>query len=403
MEMSTPMPQQAATIESLPMAFEFVKAMREDGLRWSDGYRELGRGALAAIIETEMAAAVDRWLDGLGADDAPDRRNGHYCRHILSELGDIEIAVPRTRRFSPKAVLKAYARRAPEIDRMIMAAFVLGLSTRKVGEALLAILGRKVSATTVSRVAKTLDAAVQAFHRRPLKDGYTALMLDGVVLARKTGAGAIRRPVLVALGLRPDGKKEVIDFHLAASESAVEWERFLSALRARGLTGKGLDMICIDGGKGLEAALPMVYPGIPAQRCWAHKMRNILAKVRRSDQPRAKRALHRVMNAQNIAEARKAARRFADAFEEQYPKAVACLRDGLDELLACFRYKTDDELKRVRTTNAIERRFREVRRRTRPMGTFQDITSMDRILFAVFANENKSQGLSTLFPVTQIN
>jgi putative transposase len=398
------MPQRAAaTIESLPMAFEFVKAMRGDGLEWGEGYRELGRQALAEIIEEEMAASVERWLEGLGPDDEPDRRNGTYCRHLLSELGDIEIAVPRTRRFSPCEVLKAYARRAREVDRVILAAFVLGLSTRKVGEALLAILGRRVSATTVSRVAKTLDAAVLAFHRRPLQNRYTALMLDGVVLARKTGAGAIRRPVLVALGIRPDGKKEVIDFRLAASESAAEWEHFLASLYRRGLTGKGLDMICIDGGKGLAAALPQVYHSIPVQRCWAHKIRNILAKIKAADQPRAKRALHRIMNAENIAKARRAARRFANTFEASYPNAVACLRDDLDELLTCFRYKSPEERKRVRTTNAIERRFREVRRRTRPMGTFQDKTSMDRILFAVFANENKSQGVSTLFLLTQIN
>ena len=86
-----------------------------------------------------------------------------------------------------------------------------------------------------------------------------------------------------------------------------------------------------------------------------------------------------------------------------YPKAVACLRNDLDELLTCFRYKTLQERKAVRTTNAIERRFREVRRRTRPMGTFQDKTSMDRILFAVFTHENKNQGLSTPFLVTHNN
>jgi transposase-like protein len=166
------------------MAFEFVKAMRADGLEWGEGYRDIGRQALAEIIEEEMSVSVERWLEGLGADDEPDRRNGTYSRHLLSELGDLEIAVPRTRRFSPCQVLKAYARRAPEVDRVILAAFVLGLSTRKVGEALLAILGRKVSATTVSRVAKTLDAAVAAFHCRPLQDRYTALMLDGVGLAR---------------------------------------------------------------------------------------------------------------------------------------------------------------------------------------------------------------------------
>ena len=174
------MPQRAATIKSLPAAFEVVKAMRADGLDWGEGYRPLGRQALAEIIEGEMAAAVDRWLESLEAEDDADRRNGYYRRSLL----------------------RAYARRSPEIDRTILAGFVLGLSTRKLGEVLLCLLGRPVSPTTVSRAAQSLDAAVAAFHARPLKGRYKALMLDGVVLARKTGAGALRRPVLVALGLR---------------------------------------------------------------------------------------------------------------------------------------------------------------------------------------------------------
>jgi putative transposase len=397
------MSQRAATITSLPMAFEIVKAMQADGLDWGEGYRPLGRQALQEIIEDQMAAAVDRHLDQLKADDAADRRNGYYRRHLLTELGDIELSVPRTRRYSPVEVVRAYARRTREIDRVILAGFVLGLSTRKVGETLLALLGRAVSAATVSQVAKTLDAAVAAFHRRPLHNRYQALMLDGVVLARKTGAGALRRPVLVALGLRRDGKKEIIDFRLAASESAAEWEHFLADLYRRGLTGEGFDMICVDGGCGLLAALPSVFHGIPVQRCWAHKIRNVLDKVRKADQPKVKRALHKIMNAVNAPAARSAARRFAELFQEQYPPAVACLRNDLDELLTCFRYKSEAERRAVRTTNAVERRFREVRRRTRPMGTFQDKTSMDRILFAVFTHENKSQGVSTPFLLTQNN
>jgi putative transposase len=397
------MSQRTATITSLAMAFEVVKAMQADGLDWGEGYRPLGRQALEEIIEDQIAAAVDRHLDQLGADDAADRRNGYYRRHLLTELGDLELNVPRTRRYSPVEVIRAYARRTREIDRVILAGFVLGLSTRKVGETLLALLGRSVSPATVSQVAKTLDAAVTAFHRRPLANRYQALMLDGVVLARKTGAGALRRPVLVALGLRPDGKKEIIDFRLAGSESAVEWERFLSDLYRRGLTGEGLDMICVDGGCGLLAALPTVFPGIAVQRCWAHKIRNVLNKVKVADQPAVKRAVHKIMNAPHAPAARAAARKFANRFEDTYPAAVACLRNDLDELLTCFRYKSEDQRRKVRTTNAIERRFREVRRRTRPMGTFQDKTSMDRILFAVFTHENKSQGVSTPFLLTQNN
>ncbi len=392
---------QTATIKSLPRAFQMLKAMQAQGIEWGEGYRNAAGDALRAILAGRMDAAIDRHLAEMAARGEADRRNGSYSRHLLTELGDIELAVPRTRRYSALQVVRAYARRAVHIDRMILACFVLGLSTRKVATALLPVLGRRISAGTVSQIAKSLDAAVTAFHRRPLKDQYPVLMLDGVVLARKTGAGAIRRPVLVALGLRPDGKKEIIDYRLAAGESAAQWEQFLTDLLRRGLTGERLEMICVDGGQGLLAALPTVYAGVPVQRCWAHKIRNVLDKVRRADQPAVKAGLHAIMNAKTLPKARAAARRFADRWEADYPKAVRCLRDDLDELLTCWRYPTLDQRKKVRTTNAIERRFREVRRRTRPMGVFQDRTSMDRILFAVFTHENANQGVPTLFSLTQ--
>jgi len=392
---------QAVTIASLPRAFELVKGMQAQGLEWGESYRALGRRAIAEIMAGQMQALIDEHLDRMALLDEADRRNGSYRRHLLTELGEIELAVPRTRRFAPIAVVRAYARRPAQVDRMILACFVLGLSVRKVGEALLPILGRSISPATVSTVAKQLDAVVAAFHARPLKQHYRVLMLDGVVLARRTGAGAIRRPVLVALGLRPDGKKEVIDFRLAASESAAEWERFLGDLLRRGLLAESLEMICVDGGSGLLAALPTALPGIPVQRCWAHKIRNVLGKVRVADQPAVKADLQTVMNSATLPRARSAARRFADRWQADYPKAVACLRDDLDELLTCWRYKSLAERKRVRTTNAIERRFREVRRRTRPMGVFSDRTSMDRILFAVFNHENQNQGLATPLLLTQ--
>ena len=216
---------------------------------------------------------------------------------------------------------------------MILACFVLGLSTRKVATALLPILGRRVSASTVSQVAKSLDAAVAAFHRRPLKDIYPVLMLDGIVLSRKTGAGALKRPVLVALGIRADGKKEILDYRLAPAESAVAWESFLTNLFKRGLEGKRLKMICVDGGAGLLAALPIVFDGIPVQRCWAHKIRNVLNKVNKVDHDAVKAGLHAVMNAKSIGQARSAARRFASRWRGAYSKAVACLRNDLDETL----------------------------------------------------------------------
>ncbi len=180
-----------------------------------------------------MAEAVDVWRDTLDAGAMRDRRNGTCRRCLLGALGDIERDVPRTRHFCPTGVPKGSARRAPEIDRAIPAGVVPGLSTRKVGEVLLALPGRPVPAATVSRVARTLDRSVDAFHRRPLKNDCKAVMPDG----------ALGRSVLVAPGIRHDGRKEIIDFRRAGSESAAERERFLDRPYHRGLTGEGLGMI----------------------------------------------------------------------------------------------------------------------------------------------------------------
>ena len=160
-------------------------------------------------------------------------------------------------------------------------------------------------------------------------------------------------------------------------------------------------MLCVDGGAGLRAAPPAAFPDLPVHRCWAHKIRNLLAKVRKPDQAALKAGLHRIRNATTLPAAWSAARGFAERGERRYPKAGACLRTDLADLLTGSCYPTLAARKAVRTTNAIERRFREVRRRTRPMATFQDNTSMERILFAVFMHEDRNQGLATPFALTQ--
>lgn len=353
---------------------------------------ELGRKALKDVLEGHMQQRIERHLGDVRRVDHSDRRNGQYRRWLLTSLGAVELAVPRTRHYSAVGALEAYVRREKSVDRLILSAFVLGLSTRKVGEALLAILGERVSATTVSRVAQQLDDAVTAFHRRPLANRYRALVFDGVVLANRSGRGVVRRPVLVAMGITNEGRKEILDFVLARGESQAAWEAFLNDLYARGLTGEGATLAVCDGGAGLLAVLPLVYPKVRVQRCWAHKVRNVLDKVRLADRDVIKRALNRISNAGARAEARRHARAFVDRWQRRYPAAVRCLWMDIDELLAFFVF--DDPLwrKATRTTNAIERRFREVRRRTRPMGVMANPASIERILFAIFSYENHKQG-----------
>ncbi len=142
------------TIKSLPEAFAVIKEMQGQDYESGEDYRAARRAALAEILEGQMALRVDRHLEEMAARGTADRRNGANSRWLLSELERIELSVPRTRHFSPHLVVRAYARRASHIDRMILACFVLGLSTRKVAKALLPVLGTAVSASTVSRVAE---------------------------------------------------------------------------------------------------------------------------------------------------------------------------------------------------------------------------------------------------------
>ena len=384
-----------ATITKIHQAFKEIKHMAID--TWQEECRFAARRAMKEVLESRMHNAVDAHLNEMRAVGLPDRRNGRFRSHLLTEVGDLELRIPRTRRFSAHVLIKRFARRNPSVERLILLTFLLGLSTRKVGVALLPILGEPISPSTVSQIAKQLDESVQAYHQRALSDQYEVLVLDGIVMRRKTGMGAQRRTMLVALGIKADGKKEVIDFRQAPGESQSAWEGFLSDLYRRGLEGHVLKLLLVDGGKGLLAALPLVYGHVPIQRCWTHKTRNVLNYVKRADQQSVKRSLHRMSHADNLKEAQKAAHRFVTRWSLIYPKAVDCLKRDLSDLLSFLQIKTQLSPSEIRTTNAIERRFVEVRRRTRPMGTFSDRTSIERILFSVFTHENLKQKTATPF------
>jgi len=384
-----------AAITNIHEAFKEIKHMAID--TWQEECRLAARRAMKEVIEHRMHNGIDAFLEQMRAAGLPDRRNGSFGSHLVTEVGELELRIPRTRTFSALSILQGFARRSASVERTILMCFLLGLSTRKVGPALLSILGEPTSPSTVSDIAKQLDRSVQAYHQRTLSDQYEVLVLDGIVMKRKTGTGAQSRTMLVALGIKPDGSKEIIDFRQVAGESGTAWEGFLNHLYQRGLKGDALKLLIVDGGKGLLAALDLVYGQVPLQRCWAHKTRNVLNHVKRADHGKVKRSLHRISHARNLREAQKAAQRFVLRWQATYPKAVQCLQNDLPELLSFLQVKMGLPASVLRTTNAIERRFREVRRRSRPMGTFSDRTSMERILYAIFTHENLKQRTATPF------
>lgn len=393
--------KEKATVRNVNRALEEVNAFK-----WEGDYRPAVRQALKEILEDRMEEDLG---DYLGREvysrreegDREDYRNGTYLRHWLTEVGDIILKVPRSRKgFIPK-VLEAYRRRAKSIDQLILGCFVLGMSTRKVATTIYSLLGEGISAQAVSRVATSLDREVKAYHQRKLSDGYRFLLFDGVVLKHKGAAKVQKRVILCVYGIGWDGRKEMLDFLLASSESQNAWEGFLRDLYERGIEGKECALVMTDGGAGLIQALEIVYPRIPRQHCWAHKTRNILDKVKKADQELVKKDLHRISHARSRKLATQAYWVFCQKYRKTYSGAVKSLTNQIEDLLSFYQVplspsekkgldpsaleKAQESLwKKVRTTNLIERAFREVKRRTRPMGVFNNKNSMERIMFATF-------------------
>jgi transposase-like protein len=258
-----------------------------------------------------------------------------------------------------------------------------------VGAVLEGMLGEPVSAQTVSRIARSLDREVARFHEAPLADDVRYLFLDGVSMRVKGAAGVQRRLVLCAYGISVWGQCRLLAFRLAQSESAAAWEAFLNQLQVRGLAGRWLRLVVTDGCAGLHTALSVVYPYVPRQRCWAHKLRNVAGLLKR-DQQRP--CLDEARTIYQAATRRQAVQRYwawARRWRDAAPKAVACLERDLEELLP-FLACPAAHRRKVRTTNAIERAFREVRRRTRPMSCFTNNSSCERIIYAVISHLNRS-------------
>jgi transposase-like protein len=387
------------------------RALKEiNAFEWEGDYRAEARNRLKELLEEKMGEELEQYLGRAKYErkeegDAEDYRNGSYFRHLLTEIGDLILQIRRTRKGFISKVLEAYKRRSRSVDQLIMACFVLGMSTRKVSTALLSLLGEKVSASTVSEVAKRLDHAVKTYHRRKLGDGYRFLFFDGVVLKQKEAARVQKKIILCAYGITWEGKKEMIDFLLAASESQNAWEGFLRDLYGRGLEGSRCELITTDGGKGLKNALEVVYPRIPRQHCWAHKARNVLDKVKKADQEKVKKDLHRISHAKSRQAATQAYWSFCQKYRKAYPGAVKSLESEIEDLLSFYQVKLSAKerqglnakeiqkaqmalWKKIRTTNLIERAFKEVKRRTKPMGVFGNRSSIERILYAVFFHYN---------------
>lgn len=324
-----------------------------------------------------------------------DYRNGYYYRNLDTELGPLDyLRVPRSRLglFNTK-VFAYYQRRQKAVNQAIQNVFLAGVSTRDVSSAVRPLLETSFSASCVSRITKALDSKVKEFHQCKLLDEYQFLFLDGITLSVKGSLKAVKKLILVAYGITIFGKKELISFRIAPSENQASWEAFLNDLYKRGLKGENLKLIITDGCPGLKAALDTVYAYAKRQHCWVHKLRNVAKYLKRCDQKQVLAEAKKIYQAETKREAVKLFRLWKRHWYRLYPKAVNCMEKDLDELLSFLEISVPSKYaklirRRIRTTNVIERSFREVRRRTRPMSCFTNQDSVNRIIYAIFTRLN---------------
>ncbi len=382
---------------------EFTEQCTEK-LFWEDTKRSI-RSFLKDMIEIGIEDEIkmyigSEWYKHNG--NRKDYRNGYYVRNLDTELGPIDnIKVARTRSgFFRTNIFNKYSRRQEAVNDAICNVFLSGVSTREVSGAIKPLLETTFSSSCVSRIVKKLDKFVKAFHKKELIDEYQYLFLDGITLKVKGAVKARKKLILVAYGITVFGKRELIAFKIADSESQAAWEAFLNDLYKRGLKGENLKLIITDGCKGLKAALEVVYAYTKRQHCWVHKLRNVAKYLRKKDEEQVLKEAKKIYLADNKRKAVKVFKSWQKKWNKKYPKAVECIERDIDELLNFMDCPKKHRVK-IRTTNVIERCFREVRKRTRPISCFNNDDSCSRIIYAIFNKLNSNWKVHPLTEFTQ--
>jgi putative transposase len=337
--------------------------------------RDGARQMLAAALLAEVAAHVEALCGEVDADGHRlVVRNGfHEPREVTTSAGAVPVRQPRVNdkrvdetgqrmRFS-SAILPAWSRKSPRVAEVLPLLYLHGLSSSDFGPALEQFLGsdQGLSATTITRLTTQWQDEARAFNARSLAGtDYVYVWVDGIHLKVRLEADKVC--LLVIIGVRADGRKELVSLAGGFRESAESWADLLRDAKRRGMTAPVLAVG--DGALGFWKAVRDVFPETKEQRCWWHKIGNVLAALPKSAHPAAKRALAEIYNAEDKTHARAAAKVFAAEFGAKWPKATAKITDDLDVLLAFYDYPAEHWI-HLRTTNPIESTFATVRLRTR--------------------------------------
>ena len=328
---------------------------------------------LSEALKTEIGIFIEHYKE---LRDAQGRqrviRNGYLPqREIQTGLGQVKVQVPRARdresdgdsiRFS-SSILPPYLRRTRSIEELLPWLYLKGVSTGDFKDALSALLGKDapgLSPKTIGRLKSKWHADLEQWNRRDLKGKrYVYWWIDGIYCNVRMDE---RQCLLVIIGATPEGKKELVAIEDGFRESELSWKVVLRNLRKRGIE-EGPELAIGDGALGFWKAIEQIYPKTRCQRCWVHKTANVLNKLPKSLQPKAKQMLHDIWMADGKKEAEDNFNEFIETFNIKYPKATDCLEKDREVLLTFYDFPAE-HWKHIRTTNPIESTFATVRLRT---------------------------------------
>ena len=338
---------------------------------------ELGNLVHQSVEDTLNAlldAAADRLTNASRyerTEGRKDTRAGSYHRKLITKAGEVDLKVPRLRTLPfESAIIERYKRREISVEEALVDMYPAGVSVRRVEDNTEALWGTRVSAGTVSKLNKKVYVKIEEWRKRPLLLSYPYVYLDGIYLKRNWGGSYENVAILVAMAVNEDGQREVIGAVEGMKEDTASWKEFLKSLKERGLTGPQL--FIGDKNFGLVEAITELFPQAKYQRCTVHFYRNVFTKVPRK-KSREVAAMLKAIHAQEDKQAalEKAKRVVEKLKGMKLSEAAKKVEESVAETLSYMDCPREHWLK-IRSKNAIERLNREIRRRTRVVGTFPD-------------------------------
>jgi len=347
------------------------------------------REAVRQVVQELMEAEAEERVGAARHERTPERvnqRNGYRDRVWETRVGAVPLRIPKLRQGSYFPALLEPRRQAEQaLLAVVQSAYVQGVSTRKVDGLLQALGLTGIDKSRVSRICQQLDEAVEAFRNRPLEGAYPYVWLDALYLKVRQNHRIVSMAVVLAIGVRESGEREVLGLAVGGSEEAAFWQAFLRSLVQRGL--RGVRLVISDAHEGLRAAVAQTLAGCAWQRCRVHFMRNLLARVPQGDKAMVTAAVRTIFAQPNRQAANQQLGVVVQAMESRWPRAAQLLSEAEDDVLAYMAFPVD-HWARIYSTNPLERLNKEIKRRVNVVGVFPDVPSVERLVGSLLIEIN---------------